>query len=198
MLSFKQHMAEASVAGKNLHMTHLEDAVLYGGVDGTRDAILALRSLRDMLAGNSKGAVDVTVKWDGAPAVFCGVDPSDGQFFVAKKGVFNKTPKLYKTNSEIDNDLSGELNSKFKVSQRSLILLFLNTSIPTIMLSQFEFTRYFSFSFCPTPSIANITSSSGLNKLASSFHQFLFLKLPLVYILKLYRRKSFIKSNSLG
>jgi hypothetical protein len=34
---------------KNTHMTHIEDKVLYGGVKGTRDAILALRSLREMV-----------------------------------------------------------------------------------------------------------------------------------------------------
>ena len=63
---------------KNTHMTHIEDLVLDGGVKGARQAILALRSLRDMLAGKSPTAVDVTVKWDGAPAVFAGIDPSDG------------------------------------------------------------------------------------------------------------------------
>ena len=51
-----------------------------------------------------------------APAIFAGVDPSDGKFFVAKKSVFNVSPKLYKTNKEIDDDLSGNLNSKFKVA----------------------------------------------------------------------------------
>ena len=61
---------------KNTHMTHIEDKVLYGGVDGTRQAILALRSLRDMLGGVHEGSV--SVKWDGAPAVFCGQDPRDG------------------------------------------------------------------------------------------------------------------------
>ena len=71
-------------------MTHIEDRVIYGGVKGAREAILALRSLRDMLAGNADKASDVTVKWDGAPAVFAGTDPRDGQFFVAKKGIFNK------------------------------------------------------------------------------------------------------------
>ena len=50
------------------------------------------------------------------PAIFAGVDPSDGKFFVAKKSVFNVSPKLYKTNKEIDDDLSGNLNSKFKVA----------------------------------------------------------------------------------
>ena len=91
---------------KNTHMMHLEDQVIYGGVKGARDAILALRSLRDMLAGNTNKSVDVTVKWDGAPAVFAGKDPTDGQFFVAKKGVFNKNPKVYKSHADIDADLS--------------------------------------------------------------------------------------------
>ena len=97
---------------KNTHMTHIEDKVLYGGVDGTRQAINALRSLRDMLAGSGGGRV--SVKWDGAPAIFCGIDPSDGEFFVAKKGIFNKNPKVYKTNADIDADTSGDLNSKLK------------------------------------------------------------------------------------
>lgn len=101
---------------KNLHMTHLEDAVIDGGVNGTRNVILYLRALRDMLAGNTSAPVSITTKWDGAPAIFAGIDPSDGRFFVAKKGVFNKNPKLYKSNEDIDNDLSGELNDKFKVA----------------------------------------------------------------------------------
>ena len=33
-------------------MTHIEDAVIYGGVKGARDAINALRSMRDMLKGS--------------------------------------------------------------------------------------------------------------------------------------------------
>ena len=68
------------------------------------------------MAGGSRSSVNMTVKWDGAPAIFAGVDPEDGKFFVAKKSVFNVSPKLYKTDAEIDADLSGELNSKFKVA----------------------------------------------------------------------------------
>ena len=75
---------------------------------------LILRSLRDMMAGNFRSSVNMTVKWDGAPAIFVGIDPADGQFFVAKKSVFNVSPKLYKSNAEIDADLSGQLNAKFK------------------------------------------------------------------------------------
>ena len=104
--------AEFITENKNTHMTHIEDKVLYGGVDGTRQAINALRGLRDLLAGH--GAGKVSVKWDGAPAVFCGTDPSDDKFFVAKKGIFNKNPMVYKTNADIDADTSGDLNAKLK------------------------------------------------------------------------------------
>ena len=110
MKTFKKFVTEQ----KNTHMTHIEDKVLYGGVKGTRDAILALRSLRDMMKGQHSG--NVSVKWDGAPAVFCGTDPTDGKFFVAKKGIFNKNPKVYKTNADIDADASGDLAEKLKLS----------------------------------------------------------------------------------
>jgi len=113
MQSFSQFLLSEE---KNLHMTHAEDAVIDGGVTGTRNVINYLRAIRDMLGGNTKAPVNLSVKWDGAPAIFAGVDPSDGKFFIAKKGVFNKNPKIYKTEEEIDNDVSGDLNSKFKVA----------------------------------------------------------------------------------
>ena len=102
--------------GKNLHLEHLEDEILNYGVDGGRAALNFLRSLRDMMAGSSRSSVNMTVKWDGAPAIFAGIEPETGDFFVAKKSVFNVNPKLYKTSKEIDDDLSGALNSKFKVA----------------------------------------------------------------------------------
>ena len=103
---------------KNTHMTHIEDKVLYGGVNGTREAINALRNLRDMLAGESSGKL--SVKWDGAPAIFCGKDPRDDVFFVAKKGIFAKNPKVYKTNAEIDADMTGDLATKMKLALKHL------------------------------------------------------------------------------
>ena len=84
--------------GKNLHLEHLEDEIINFGVKGGRASIEFLRSLRNMLSGASRSSVNMTVKWDGAPAVFAGIDPADNKFFVAKKSVFNVTPKLYKTN----------------------------------------------------------------------------------------------------
>ena len=115
MINFLNFLTEDK-AGKNLHLEHIEDEIINFGVDGGRAAINFIRSLRDMLAGASRSSVNMTVKWDGAPAIFAGTDPSDGKFFVAKKSVFNATPKLYKTNEEIDEDLKGALNSKFKVA----------------------------------------------------------------------------------
>ena len=114
MQSFKNYITEQ----KNTHMTHIEDKVLYGGVNGTRQAINALRELRNMLGGVKDGKV--SVKWDGAPAIFCGIDPSDGEFFVAKKGIFNANPKVYKTNADIDADTSGDLNAKLKLALKEL------------------------------------------------------------------------------
>ena len=122
MKSFSSYIeiSEASKPGKNVHMTHIEDRVIYGGVSGSREAILALRSLRDMLAGSTSSSTNVTVKWDGAPAVFAGVDPTDGQFFVAKKGIFNKEPKVYKSEADVRADTSGDLAEKLVIAFNEL------------------------------------------------------------------------------
>ena len=111
-----EQMLYEDKGGKNLHLEHIEDEILNYGVDGGRAAINFLRSLRDMLAGNARSSVNMTVKWDGAPAVFAGTDPDDGKFFVGKKSVFNVEPQLYKTNDDIDEYTSGALNSKFKIA----------------------------------------------------------------------------------
>ena len=111
MKSLKMFLTES----KNTHMEHLEDLIFNEGVDGTRKAINFLRDLRDMLAGHGKGKVNATVKWDGAPAIFAGYDPGDGKFFVAKKGIFNKNPEMYKTNADLKK-LSPELSKKFAIA----------------------------------------------------------------------------------
>ena len=113
-MEFKEFIAEQ----KNTHMTHIEDKVIYGGVKGCRDAIMALRSLRDMLGGQHDG--NVSLKWDGAPAIFAGTDPRDNRFFVAKKGIFNKSPKVYKSNADVDADASGDLATKLKLALQYL------------------------------------------------------------------------------
>ena len=117
MFSFTGFLTEA----KNLHLEHLEDEVLNNGVEGTRGAINFLQSLRDMLAGNVKSSVNVTVKWDGAPAIFAGIHPENGQFFVGTKGVFNKNAKINYSHEDIDgNHPSSGLNNKLKVALTEL------------------------------------------------------------------------------
>ena len=105
-------------AGKNLHLEHLEDEILNSGIAGGRSSINFLRSLRDMFAGSSTKKLNVTVKWDGAPAVIAGPHPETGKFFVATKSLFRKRKAdeaYYHTTSDITRDKSGELASKLKV-----------------------------------------------------------------------------------
>jgi hypothetical protein len=100
---------------------HIEDEVLNRGVTGARGAINFLQSLRDMLAGQSQSKVNITTKWDGAPAVFAGINPENGKFFVGTKGVFNVNPKLNYTEEDIDRNHPAEgLNKKLKVALRYL------------------------------------------------------------------------------
>ena len=112
MTPFNKFLAEQ----KNTHMNHLEDMILLGGVSGARESINYLQALRNMLAGHTGNHIKTTLKWDGAPAIICGIDPTDGKFFVAKKSVFNKNPKVYKTPADVEADTSGDLATKLKLA----------------------------------------------------------------------------------
>jgi hypothetical protein len=115
-MKFLEYINEAK-EGKNVHLEHLEDNVLNNGVSGAREAINFLRSLRNMLAGHSDVKVNVTTKWDGAPAIFAGINPENGKFFVGTKSVFNKNAKLNYTDADIDENHSSEgLNDKLKIA----------------------------------------------------------------------------------
>ena len=162
-----------SKAGKNLHLEHIEDEILNFGVPGGRGAINFMRSLRDMLAGESRSSVNMTVKWDGAPAIFAGIDPSDGKFFVAKKSVFNVDPKLYKSDAEIDADLSGDLNAKFKVA----LAEFSKLGIKGVLQGDLMFTDDISketidgvsyYTFQPNTIVYAVPVDSSLGKIMNS------------------------------
>ena len=114
MITFKTYLKEAAA---NTHMTHIEDLVFDMGVEGTRRAIFFLRDVRDMLSQSSGEKKSVaTIKFDGSPAILAGINPENGKFFVAKKGLFNKNPKLYYSHEDIDADTTGDLAYKLKVA----------------------------------------------------------------------------------
>ena len=116
MYSFKQYLSES----KNTHLEHLEDEIINNGYQGGVNAVEFLKSLRNMLVGSSGRKVNVSVKWDGAPAVFCGVNPENGKFFVGSKSVFNVTPKINYTPADIRKNHTGGLADKLQVALREL------------------------------------------------------------------------------
>ena len=99
-MRFKEIVAEAA-EGKNLHLEHLEDLVFLQGKSGASSALQYVNAVRDMLEQGTTGSGEITVKWDGAPAIFAGVDPSDGKFFVSTKSVFTQDAKLVKQPSDL-------------------------------------------------------------------------------------------------
>jgi len=116
MFSFKGFFT----TDRNTHLEHLEDDIINRGSKGGENALNFLRSVRDMLAGSSRKKVNMTVKWDGAPAIICGINPENGKFFVGTKSVFNKNPKVNYTNADIKKNHSGELATKLSIALREL------------------------------------------------------------------------------
>ena len=116
MFSFKGFFTKE----KNTHLEHLEDDIINRGSQGGVNAVNFLNAVRNMLAGNIGGKLNMSVKWDGAPAVFCGQNPENGKFFVGTKSVFNKNPKVNYTNADIRKNHSGELASKLQIALREL------------------------------------------------------------------------------
>src|SRR5210317_1060190 len=116
MYSFKQYLNEA----KNTHLEHLEDEIINNGYQGGLNAVEFLKSLRNMLVGSSRRKLNVSVKWDGAPAVFCGINPENGKFFVGSKSVFNVTPKINYTQADIRRSHSGGLVDKLSICLKEL------------------------------------------------------------------------------
>jgi len=136
-MKFTEFLKE-SKEGKNVHLEHIEDEVLNGGVAGVRSAINFLQSLRNMLAGHAESKVNITTKWDGAPAIFCGVNPENGKFFVGTKSIFNKNAKLNYTDNDIDENHPTEgLNNKLKYALEHLSKL----GIKGILQGDMMFTR---------------------------------------------------------
>ena len=115
MMTFQTYITEQ----KNTHLTHAADFAFEGG-KRTTESIAFLSSLIQMFKGKAKSKVNFTRKWDGAPAIFCGINPENGKFFVGTKSVFNKTPKINYTNADIDRNHGGGLADKLKEALKHL------------------------------------------------------------------------------
>mgnify|MGYP007071992634 FL=1 len=116
MFSFKGFFTQ----DKNTHLEHLEDDIINRGAKGGENAIAFLTSTRNMLAGNVGGKINMTVKWDGAPAIICGINPENGKFFVGTKSVFNATPKINYTTGDIRKNHGGVVAQKLEICLRYL------------------------------------------------------------------------------
>ena len=80
---------------KNKHLEHPEDSILTLGKEGAVDVIKFLKSKRNQ----------ISVKYDGAPAVVYGVNTENGRFFVGTKSVFNKKKiKINYTHDDIETN----------------------------------------------------------------------------------------------
>ena len=142
MLKLNQYLKEAA-AEKDRHLTHIEDAVLEGGVAGTRNAIQFLIALRDMFADDgttlseSARGLILRTKFDGAPAIYAGVNPENGKFFVGSKSIFAKNAKLNYTPADVMKNHSGGLADKLLVALKYLPEL----GITDVMHGDFMFTH---------------------------------------------------------
>ena len=91
-------------ASANTHLTHLEELLITQGAQGYKLAKSFLLELIRNLKGNSNAKVNTSVKWDGAPAIFTGINPDNGKFFVGTKSVFNIEPKINYTKEDIERN----------------------------------------------------------------------------------------------
>ena len=102
MLSFSQHtdktLTEQTV--QNKHLDHIEDLMILHGKDGLDNSIGFLKDIVQSLKTGST-TMGMSTKWDGKPAIVCGINPENKKFFVAIKGVFGKEAKYFHTEAVI-------------------------------------------------------------------------------------------------
>ena len=105
MKSFIEYLKEeaSEEEGKLKHITHPEDRPLMHGHAGFEHAHAALMKAHEHIKAGAK-STNVTMKYDGSPAVVFGHHPESGKFFVASKSAFNKTPKLNYTQKDIERN----------------------------------------------------------------------------------------------
>ena len=78
---------------KNKHLEHPEDSILNEGKEGSQTILNFLK----------EKSSELSVKYDGAPAVVWGINPENNKFFVGTKSVFNKVKvKINYTHHDIE------------------------------------------------------------------------------------------------
>jgi hypothetical protein len=119
MLSFKD---VGSKPVRNNRIPHVEDLMMVEGGEGLTTSI---RILTQLLERSEE--LCLSTKWDGSPAVVCGINPDNGRFFVSTKAAFNKTVRVYHTVNEIMAGVDNpELASKLVECLRYLPELGIN------------------------------------------------------------------------
>ena len=130
---------EGVVSNVNKHMTHAEDLVLLGGIEGLNWVINMIENLYNELKGNTpKNEMQLSVKIDGAPAIFAWSKfnglPDNG---ISMKGLFAKIPKVYTTAAEIDDFFIDRPNLAYKL--KTFLKHFKNIKIPEQEIWQGDF-----------------------------------------------------------
>jgi len=93
----------------NKHLEHPEDSIIAG-------RRVALRAVKELISTKN-----LSVKWDGAPAIVFGINPSNRQFFVGTKSVFNKKrPKINYSPEDIDKNHKGAVADILRLCFRHL------------------------------------------------------------------------------
>jgi len=170
MFSFKGFVTKST----NTHLEHLEDSIIDQGSKGGRNAVNFLKSIKKMLTGHTGGRLNITVKWDGAPAVICGINPENGKFFVGTKSVFNVTPKINYSTGDILKNHDGDLANKLIVCLRELSklgitgilqgdLLFTKGDVKTTILDEQDF-----YVFTPNTITYAVATDSQIGKRIAS------------------------------
>ena len=103
-----------SKEGKNLHMTHVDEAHIVFGKEGLDNALLALERAMEKVLQVDMSSSSVNQKWDGAPAVYAGWNPDTGEFILALKSLFASRPKIIASEEDIQTHYGDkpELASK--------------------------------------------------------------------------------------
>ena len=102
MITLKNYLAEkVNDTNRLKHLSHLEDLIFEEGAVGLTDAINSLKIYTDILHKKG-GTAKITQKWDGSPSII--IHHSNKDYWVASKSAFNASPKLNRTEKDIQEN----------------------------------------------------------------------------------------------